>query len=68
MEILKNVAFDIMTKENADNIIVQYRGIVIMVGTPQEIFTVSYPTLLVRSVNRVCPTIPLIEVEIREEK
>lgn len=23
MEILKNVAFDIMTKENADNIIVQ---------------------------------------------
>lgn len=64
METLKNVAFDIMTKENVDSIIVQYKGIPIMVGTPREIFTVGYPTLVVRSINRVCESIPLIEVEI----
>lgn len=66
METLKNAAFEIMAKESVEAIIVQYKGVPIMIGTPREIFTTAYATLYVRSIDRVCVEIPVIEVEIKE--
>lgn len=68
MKQIKDVAWEIMTKDSVHHIIVDYKGITLMIGTPKEIFLVAYPSLVVKDIDRrfVDQNIITLDVEIVE--
>lgn len=63
---LPDLAYKIMENDKADLLIIRYRGINILSGTPSEIYWSACAALFVKAI-RYCSRLYIIDIEIDEE-